>query len=236
MIAAVGCGGDGGSTLDVEALEAEIAANGSADLEGAVVGDAVCPDDADIDVGGSFECTLTIDGQDVPFTVTRKPKQYSFRPTKRVSTLPVTNLEASAAAFVLQNEGLDVSANCGSEQRTYLIVTAKTTATCSVDYGGFTRALEVVVARDAKIRDIRWTEAKLDYGVVADRVVQQLVGPLGGTFFLSCPATFADDTATAALTPGSTFSCVAVRNFAEIATIEVTVDDVEGAVTARVVP
>ena len=235
IVAAAGCSGDG-ATFDVEALEVEIAANGSADLEGAVVGDAVCPDDVDVEVGGSFECTLTIDGQDVQFTVTRKSKRYSFRPTTRVSPLPVTDLEQAAAAFVLQNEGLDVAADCGSAERTYLLVSEKTATVCSVDYGGFARALEIEVGRDAEIRDIRWTEAKLDYGVVADRVVQQLVGPLGGTFFLSCPATFADETATAALAPGSTFSCVAVRNFNEIATIEVTVDDVEGAVTAIVVP
>lgn len=235
---AIGLGACGGadSKIDVAALEEQISSMGATQLEGAEVGDAACPDEPDVDVGESFTCTLTVDSQPLEFTVTREESEYTFEVAKGIVAQSVVEVEDAVAAFVLQNESVDVAAACGDGTQRWLFVSAPTKVPCSADYGSFARALEVTLRRNGDVRNIRWTEAKLDLGVVNDRVGQQLIGQLGG-FFLTCPGTLEDETATTALPPGATFECTAIRvgELTEIATVEVEVRDVDGTLKARVV-
>jgi Domain of unknown function (DUF4333) len=229
------CGG-AESRVDVDALEQLIESKGADQLEGADVGEAVCPDEPDVDVGESFTCTLTVDAQQLNFSVTREASEYVFEVAEGVVAQSVVEVEDAVATFVLQNESVDVAAECGDGAQRWLFVSAPTKVTCSADYGSFARGLEVTLRRNGEVRNIRWTEAKLDLGVVNDRVGQQLIGQLGG-FFLSCPETLVDESATTALPPGAKFECTAIRvgELTEIATVEVEVRDVDGTLKARVV-
>ncbi len=228
------CGGSDAG-VDVDALERLIESTGAEQLEGADVGSAVCPDQPDVEVGESFSCTLDVDGQTLAFTVTRSESEYDFEVADGVVAQSVVEIEDAVAAFVLQNESVDVVAACG-EGAPWLLVSAPTKVACSADFGAFARSIEVTLRRNGEVRNIRWTEAKLDLGIVNERVAQQLIGRLGG-FFLTCPETLPDETAITALPPGATFRCTAIRvgELTEIATVEVEVRDVEGKLAARVV-
>jgi hypothetical protein len=230
------CGLGGAATLSGSEVEKSITDSAGATLEGATVSKATCPESREVEPGDEFVCTVVIDGQEVPFRVVQDEGGYSYDVDGKVLAQDLTEYEDAAAAFVLQNEGVDVAADCGgAEHRTWLFVAAKTTVDCEVDYGDLQRGLRVDVARDGTVRNIVFTEARLDLGVVNDRVGQQLIGRLGGPFVLVCEDTFADETEAIALAPGEKFECVAVRNLAEVGTVRVEVKNVSGKLEATIV-
>lgn len=234
--AVAGCSSGGGAVIDASRLERSIIESTEQALEGATISRAECPDDRAVKAGDEFTCTLVIDGQDVVFRVVQdNDGDPDFDVDGNVLAQDITQYERAAAAFVLQNEGVDVAADCrGDDGHRWLFVSGRTDLDCMVDYGDLRRGVRVGVARNGKVRHVAFTEARLDLGVVTARVSQQLIGALGGPFVLACPDTFADETVATALPPGATFECTAVRNLGSVGTVRVEVVDVNGRLRAEV--
>jgi hypothetical protein len=248
MLTALGatsaCSSSGTSTLDGSAVEREIIDSTESELDGAAVSKATCPASRPVERGDTFTCTLLIDGQEVKVRVTqdvKAPKTYErgsyfYELDGKVLAQEISQYEDAAAAFVLQNEGVDVAIDCGgTDGRRWLFVAGKTSLDCMVDYGDLSRGLRVGVARNGKVRNMVFTQARLDRGVVNERASQQLIAQLGGPFVLSCPDTFANDSVNVAFDPGATFECTAVRNLGDVGRVRIEVLDVNGRITASIV-
>jgi hypothetical protein len=229
-IGALGACGSGGTSVDAEAIGDLLIERSEPGLPGAEFGEAECPGDLSVDEGDTFVCTLVIDGQSVDYRVTRTDSGYDFALDGKVLAQPVSGYEDAAAAFVLANEGVDVAADCG--ERAWVFVSERTSIDCTVDYGDLPRGVEVGIARNGEVRNVVFTQARLDLAVVTTRVSQQLIDELGGPFVVTCDPPLVDETGAGSFDPGATFACTAIRSFAEVGTIDVEVVDVNGKLRA----
>lgn len=228
------CGASLRGQLDMEVIEHELAAEAAHTFVGAVVGDATCPESREYRLDDRFTCTVVVDGQLVEYEIHQTTDDGEVEPRFSDAIVPVETreFEALAARFVRQNEAVEVAASCGAEH--WLFLTGPRRVDCRVDYGDLERGVALAVDGEGVVGQIQFTQARLDLPTVNDRVVQQLIGPLGGGFLLACPATFPDEGTIGAFDPGDAFDCTAYRELVEIATIHVTVRDVSGALDAAI--
>lgn len=241
-----GCALVGQGSLDMTLVEGAIRDDVVANFDGVVVDRVDCPAQRPAKRGDSFQCTALVDGQVVPFEIIQDVGTDSTEKYRSghvdielgpVNPRRVASFERAAAAFVLENEGVDVAADCGGpKDYQWLFIAKARPLDCVVDYGGLERGVRVSIGPLAGVRTIAFTQARLELGVVTDRVSQQLITELGGPFALDCSPTFADVTTSLALDPGARFECTAVRELVPVARLAITVVDINGRLRAEVIP
>lgn len=241
-----GCALVGRGNLDMTLVETAIREDVTAQFTGAVLESVECPKQREAKQGDSFQCIAIVDGQRVPFEViqdvgtdTTKDYEPGYVDIELGAVNPrrIASFERAVASFVLQNEGVDVSADCGGPKNyEWLFIGKARPLDCVVDYGGLERGVRVAVGQLGGVRTIAFTQARLELGVVTDRVSQQLITELGGPFALDCTPTFADVSTSLALDPGARFECTAVRDLVPVARLAVTVVDTAGRLRAEVIP
>jgi len=235
MAGLAACGASLRGQLDMGVIEEGLATRAGNEFPGATVGTVTCPESREHREGDQFTCTVVIDGQDVEYEIVQVDDHGEVDPERAADVVPVEvrEFEAVVARFVRQNESVDVAATCGEDRR-WIFLTGPARIDCRVDYGDLIRGVEIDVDAAGIANGVAFTQARLDLPTVNDRVVQQLIGPLGGAFLLACPETFSVEGAVVALDPGAAFDCAAYRELVEIATIRVTVRDVQGLLSAEV--
>ncbi len=236
VVAAGACSTSLTGRLDMTKIERSIReAASTGEFEGAAVTVVDCPDEREYDAGDEFTCTATIDGQAIDFVVTQIDGNggVTFELAEGIVPVRLDEYEAVAVAFVRQNESAEATARCGDGAVRFAFIDGPTDIACVADYGGFARGVAVHVDAAGVVDDVQFSQARLDSATAGERAVPQLVDALGGPFLLSCPDTFADDSTFVAFDPGDTFDCDALRDLAVVARVRITVDDVEGALTAE---
>ncbi|MEP9365463.1 DUF4333 domain-containing protein [Nocardioides sp. CN2-186] len=110
------------------------------------VSDATCPDDVELKKGATFECTISIEGVEAPYTVTitevgDTSARYSMDPAKAIISVDaaVGFLEDQATA-----QGLDgVTVDCGDAA--IIVQDPQTTFPCTLTNGGQTQDVELLI-------------------------------------------------------------------------------------------
>ena len=120
----------GGSTLDTEEAEGQISAQ--VQEQTGVAPDSVdCPSGVDVAEGTTSTCTVTLQGQDLDYTITQLDDEGNVSFTSDAVYVPVADVEALLAeAFADQD--LQVEAGCDAGERTVLIAADGLSIPCTV--------------------------------------------------------------------------------------------------------
>lgn len=113
MAVVIGVAGCGGSTIDGDSLEDEI--TDDAEREGLVVDEVDCPS-PEADAGDTFECTVTVKGEEKPLEVVQQNDDgnvtYNLGPLLAGTAGNDAGGDEAAVAFVIDAVNKDVTALC----------------------------------------------------------------------------------------------------------------------------
>jgi hypothetical protein len=147
----VGVSSGSGGGPDLSKLEAKLVDLQNEKSPDLTVGGAQCPTDVDLQQGAKFECTVTIEGVDAPYSITLTEDDpegavgsFHIEPAKAIINVAiVTDFIATQAG------GAD--AECGTEK--IIVSDVGGTFDCTVNVGGHTENVQMIV------RDIDGTVA-----------------------------------------------------------------------------
>ncbi|WP_448624698.1 DUF4333 domain-containing protein [Geodermatophilus sp. URMC 64] len=120
----------GSKTLDRGDAEQQVSA-ASEQLIGAPAEGVSCPADVEVEQGGTFTCTATLEGQDISFTVTQKDDQGSVGITADNTVVPVSAVADEVNSQVEAEAGVELTTSCDSD-RTVLVDPAGERLPCTV--------------------------------------------------------------------------------------------------------
>lgn len=136
----------GSDDYDADSVAAEVAKaqeDVTPDLE---VSDATCPDDVDLEEGTEFECTISIEGVEAPYTVTitdvgDTSAHYDIDPARSIISVDkvVEFIQGEAAGQGLEG----VTVECGDEA--IIVQDPKTTFPCTLTTDGQTQDITMLI-------------------------------------------------------------------------------------------
>lgn len=80
------------------------------------VGNAQCPDDVKLEAGGTFTCTVDVEGQPLRFDVTQDDEKGNVSYVKAQAALDTVKLEASLTGQIKEQTGVDVTVACPGDK------------------------------------------------------------------------------------------------------------------------
>lgn len=148
-MAALVLGGLGACSSTDEQVSDEIAKQAQTQLELETEPKTECPDDAEAGEGESFECTITIEGTDLPVQVDfSDDTNFTFEPQGYVSDLD--DAEASLAGDIGEQVGAEVTVDCGDGD--LLVIALDGGATCTATDGETTVDVELTLDADGAVQ------------------------------------------------------------------------------------
>jgi hypothetical protein len=146
LVVPAGCGGAG--RLDTREVERALVAD-YAVVDGVVNDRAECPNQVDRGAGGSFVCTLTLDGQTLEVRVVQVDDEGTVRFEQLQTVLASAEVAEQVAAQVGRELGQIVTATCGTSA---VIVVGDDGFTCTVlDESGSTLEVTAEVGDDGEV-------------------------------------------------------------------------------------
>jgi cytoskeletal protein RodZ len=121
----------GSKTLDQGDAEQQVSA-ASEQLTGTAVADVSCPADVEVEQGGTFTCTATLEGQDISFTVTQKDDEGNVEITADNTFVPVSAVADEVNSQVEAEAGVELTTACDGGERTVLVDPAGERIPCTV--------------------------------------------------------------------------------------------------------
>ena len=141
--------GVGACSSTDEQVSDEIAKHAKTQLELETEPKTECPDDAESGEGESFECTITIEGVDMPVQVEfTDDTNFTFEPQGFVGDLD--DAEAGLAGDIGEQVGAEVTVDCGDAD--LLVITLDGGATCTASDGETTVDVELTVDEEGAVQ------------------------------------------------------------------------------------
>jgi hypothetical protein len=127
LVTGAGCGGAG--RVDTREVERGLVAD-FVPLDGVAVEGAECPNQVDRGAGGSFLCTVSVDGQQLEVRVVQVDDDGTVRFEQQQTVFEAAQVNAEVASQVGRELGQLVTATCGDSQ--VIVVDAGASVTCDV--------------------------------------------------------------------------------------------------------
>ena len=124
---AVGCGGSG--RVDTREVERALVAD-FVPIEGVAVDGAECPNQVDRGAGGSFLCTVTVEGQELEVRVVQVDDDGAVRFEQQQTVFEAAQVNGQVATQVGRELGQLVTATCGDSS--LIVVDPGGRVTCEV--------------------------------------------------------------------------------------------------------
>lgn len=146
----------GSKSLDTAAAQTKIA-----DLTRQQIGitptGVSCPDDVDLKAGTAFQCTATLDGQPISYTVKETDDQGNVRVDSDNDLILVSKVEESVAQQVGDEAGVKANATCDTGGKKVLVDSQDRPIHCTVvNAGDSTDTLDVQATVDDQ-GNVSWT-------------------------------------------------------------------------------